>query len=76
MFCNFFLNLNDYNFISQPRLLKMGGGVGMYVDTDFKYTIRNYLIVRTEPHVYDSLLIETTVQNFNTIIGVIYKPPN
>ena len=38
MFCNFVYNLDDYTFISHPRLLKMGGGVGMYVDTNFKYT--------------------------------------
>ena len=39
-------------------------------------TIKNDLTVRTESHVCDSLFIETSVQNFNTKIGVIYKPPN
>ena len=37
----------------------------MYVDINFKYTIRNDLTVRNESHVCDLLFIHSIVQNFN-----------
>ena len=38
---NIFYNLPDYSFISQPRKVKRGGGVGLYVLNKYSYFLRS-----------------------------------
>jgi len=39
-----FYNIPGYNFVSHPRLDKVGGGVGFYISNKFNYTIKNELM--------------------------------
>jgi hypothetical protein len=68
-------SLRGYNFISQPRIDKPGGGIGIYVTTDFSYKIRSDLC-RNLSYI-ECLCIEIPQKGkANVLLGCIYRPPN
>ena len=68
-------NLPGYNFVSNCRCDKPGGGVGIYVNDCLEYTIRHELCKMT-PYI-ESVFIEISRSNQqNVIVGCIYRPPN
>ena len=75
--CDLFY-LNGYNLAEKHRACKKGGGVGMFIKKDIPYVYRCDL-VSPEP-ICESLFIEIDKHVFrqqsNTILGVIYRPPN
>lgn len=58
----------------RPGREKGRGGVGMFVNLDYKYTIRKDLSIFI-PHVIESLFIELSLShNKSIILGVVYRP--
>ena len=69
------LNLPGYhNMISRTRENSSRGGVGLYINENIQYTIREDISVFI-PHIFESIFIEVkTKHEKNQIIGVIYRP--
>ena len=64
-------NITGYNFEYVPTPLS-AGGVGMYVDSDFKYEV----LEKTSNEAFQALWVEIHFTNAaNIICGVIYSPP-
>ena len=68
--------LPGYNFVSQPRKDKTGGGVGIYINCDFVYKLRSDLCRLCT--FIECIFIELPqkAKCNSTIIGCIYRPPN
>ena len=67
-------NIPGYNFVSQPRSAKIGGGVGIYVDSRLDFKTRSD-ISRLSSHI-ECLFIEIKqLHKVNILIGCIYRPP-
>ena len=66
--------LSGYNLIFRNRSRIKGGGVAIYLRDNFNYSIRNDISTFIEGE-FESLFIETTLLNKNTIIGEIYRTP-
>ena len=68
-------NISGYNFVTQSRVNKPGGGVGMYINENLNYLVRNDLS-NNLPHI-ESLFVEICYTNAsNILVGCIYRPPN
>ena len=71
------LQLDGYNFISQPKQCSMHGGVGIYLKDTFDYKI---LPILGNVDVWDGIFIEFNVniidssQKKKIILGNIYRP--
>ena len=52
-----------------------GGGVGLYVNCSYQFRERDDLAVNIDD-VIESQFIELTSKPKNTLIGIIYRPPN
>ena len=57
-----------YTLLNENRTFSTGGGVALYVRSGYSYSMRNDL--KTDS--IGNLWIKTN----DTIVGVIYKPPN
>ena len=73
-------NINDfplpcYHNIGKVRKNKHGGGVGLYVNCSYQFRERDDLAVNIDD-VIESQFIELTSKPKNTLIGIIYRPPN
>ena len=70
------VNIQGYNYISNHRKDKTGGGVAVYLQDTLDYKILPKCTL-SNSEVIESLFIEISVpQGKNTIVGVIYRPPN
>ena len=71
------LNIPGYNLITKNREDRVGGGVALYISTDFQYVIRSDLS-NISDNSFEYIFAEiTTLCNLkNIIIGVIYKAPD
>ena len=68
-------NIPGYNFISNHRVGKSGGGVGLYLKASFDFTYRSDLC-RMSEHI-ECLFVEIRrVGKQPIFIGCIYRPPN
>ena len=68
-------SLHGYNFISKPRINKSGGGVGLYVNNQIDFIIKQELCL-TESYI-ECLFVEIVqADKRNILIGCIYRPPN
>ncbi len=67
--------LNNYQFISNCRKEKKGGGVGIYIKNDLSFKIRDDIAINKEC-IYESIFIETLNENKRFIVGEIYRPPD
>ena len=67
--------LPGYHFVSQPRIDKRGGGVGLFIDQSLEFTIRTELSV-TCPDI-ESIFVEISQSGRrNVLVGCIYRPPD
>ena len=67
-------NIEGYKFVSNARLDRLGGGVGLYIAKDFTFRIRNDLSVMKL--YFESIFVEIVQKDSsNVIIGCIYRPP-
>ena len=57
-----------YVFIKDNRTYSSGGGVDLYIKSDYSFHLRDYLRI----DIIENVWIETK----DLIIGVIYKPPS
>ena len=70
------VNITGYNFVSNHRKSKIGGGVGIYLQNDIEYKILNECKF-TDPEVIESIFVEIIApQGKNIIVGCVYRPPN
>ena len=70
------VNIPGYNFISNHRATKSGGGTGLYLQDNLDYKICSDCNV-SNADVIESLFVEILVPHGkNIIVGVIYRPPN
>ena len=67
-------NINNYDFISNARNTKRGGGVGMYIRNGISYNRRNDLDVSNNSN--ESIFAELATGSQKILVGVIYRPPN
>lgn len=73
-------NRNDfqlpcYQNIGKIRANKHGGGVGLYVNCSYEFRERADLAVNLDD-VIETQFIELTTKPKNTLVGIIYRPPN
>ena len=70
------VNITGYNFVSNHRKSKTGGGVGIYLQNDLQYKLLNECKV-SDPETIESLFVYITVPHGkNIIVGSLYRPPN
>ena len=70
------VNITGYNFVSNHRKSKTGGGVGIYLQNDLQYKLPNECKL-SDRETVESLFVEITVPNGkNIIFGSVYRPPN
>ena len=64
----------NYHLVSQPRLNKPGGGVGIYILNDVEYILRKDLTFNYD--FIECIFVELIQKNnSNIIIGCVYRPP-
>ncbi len=68
-------NLENYDFVETHRRKSKGGGVGIYINQEINYKIREDLSL-FEEGAFESIFIETLGNDMKTIIGEIYRVPN
>jgi exonuclease III len=69
-------NLEGYDFMSAQRENKKGGGVGIYIAERLKYKLRKDLNINIYETIQSTFIEVATENGKNTIVGVIYRPPN
>ena len=70
------VNITGYNFVSNHRKSKTGGGVGIYLQNDLQYKLLNECKL-SDPKTIESLFVEITVlHGKNIFVGSVYRPPN
>lgn len=68
-------NLIGFNFVSNCRKNKIGGGVGLYIDDDIDFKIRTDASVMSD--LIECIFIEIQQMNSSSIlVGCVYRPPN
>ena len=67
--------LPRYNYIGKVRKNKHGGGVGLYMNCSYQFKERDDLAVNIDD-IIESQFIELTTKPKNTLVGIIYRPPN
>lgn len=69
-------NLNGYSLYYKNRIGKIGGGVCLYVNS--QYSVKERMDIKLDDDYSDSLFLELkkTINGKSTIIGVIYRPPD
>ena len=67
--------IDRYKFVSKSRTNKLGGGVGLFIDNQFDFHVRNDLTFMKD--FLECIFVEISQQNTSdVIIGCIYRPPN
>ena len=70
------VNVTGYNFVSNHRKSKSGGGVGIYLQNDLEYKLRPDCNL-SDPEVIETLFVEIIIPHGkNIIVGTVYRPPN
>ena len=70
------INITGYNFVSNHRKFKTGGGVGIYLQNDLQYKLLNECKL-ADPETIESSIVEITIPHGkNIIVGRVYRPPN
>ena len=69
-------NIPGYHFISNSREHKLGGGVGLYIQSDMNFKPRIDL-QSSDNSLYESVFVEIMwPHGKNIIVGCLYRPPN
>ena len=67
-------NISGYTFISKCRTERTGGGIGIYLRSDFTYIVRNDISMTNG--FIECLFVEIVqADGPNVIIGSVYRPP-
>ena len=70
------MSFEGYNFVSNHRANRTGGGVGLFIDQNFSYKILPKFNV-SDANIIESLFVEIFIpRHKNMVIGVIYRPPS
>ena len=70
-----FFEIPGFHLEVNNRANKIGGGVGLYINSEFTYTTKKDLTYMSE--CIETLFIEIVFDNRkNIVVGVIYRPPN
>ena len=70
------VNITGYNFVSNHRKSKTGGGVGIYLQNGLECKLLEECKF-SDPHVIESLFFEIIVpRGKNITVGCVYRPPN
>lgn len=70
------VNVPGYNFISNYRTSKKGGGTGIYLQESLEYKIREDCNF-SKPDTIESVFAEISIPHEkNIIVGTIYRPPS
>jgi len=67
--------IDGYTIAHYNRNDKRGGGVALYIANDLNFKVRHDLNL-TPSEDYESIFIEIESHPKNTIVGVIYRPPD
>ena len=74
--CYHFSDIAGYNFLHNPRVNRIGGGVGLYIGEHLNYKERHDLS-SPEDKSAESLFVEINrTKEKNIIVGIIYRPPD
>ena len=68
------VTIPGYDFVGEHRINKKGGGVGILINSELKYKVRDDLKITSE--IFENCSIEIKTNTANIIIGSIYRPPN
>ena len=68
------MNLNGYVYISNPRVVSRGGGVGMYIKQSLIFTPYAELSIMHEK-LFESLFVTMHFEGKRLICGTVYRPP-
>jgi exonuclease III len=68
-------SIDGYNIAHCHRNFKRGGGVALYISNDLNFKIRHDLNLKNSDE-YESVFVEIESHPKNTIVGVIYRPPD
>ena len=67
--------IDGYKFVSKSRSSKLGGGVGLYLNTELAFKLHDDLSVSTD--IFECIFVEVVqLKAQNIIIGCVYRPPN
>ncbi len=69
------INIDNYTIVRSDRQDKKAGGVALYIKNNVNFKIREDLKLPFSQE-YESLFIEIESEPKNSIIGVIYRPPD
>ena len=70
------MSFEGYNFVSNHRANRTGGGVGLFIDQNFSYKILPKFNV-SDANIIESLFVEIFIpRHKNMVIRVIYRPPS
>ena len=70
------VNISGYNFVSNHRNSKTGGGTGLYMQDSLKYKLRPECTF-SDPDIIESVFVEIDIPHGkNIVVGSIYRPPN
>ena len=70
------VNITGYNFVSNHRKSKTGGGVGIYLQNDLQYKLLNECKL-SDPETIESLFVKITFPHGkNIIVGSVYMAYN
>ena len=70
------VNFPGFNFISNHRQGKTGGGVGLYLSDHFQFKLIQDCKI-SNPEVIESLFVEiSNAHRKNIIVGTVYRPHN
>ena len=68
------MNPNGYVYISNPRVVSRGGGVGMYITQSLIFTPYAELSIMHEK-IFESLFVTIHFEGKRLICGTVYRPP-
>ena len=70
------IDIPGYNFVSNHRVNKTGGGVGLYLLDEFEFKMRSHLNT-SHPSCYEAIFAGISIPwGKNVIVGTIYRPPD
>ena len=67
-------NLNGYVYLSNPRVVSKGGGVGMYIKQNLIFALCPELSLMHEKS-FESLFVTIQFEGRRLICGTVYRPP-
>lgn len=70
-----FFPIPGYNFVSNSRPVKVGGGVGIYLDESCRYNVLQDVTIMSD--IIECIFVELYIENAkNVLIGCVYRPPS